>query len=91
MSENLTKNPASEAAVADAPATDAAVTNAARANAAIANAAASDAPEAPHLELNPEARIAGAAAFAAAESAEILNLLGDQGGQCCGGSCGCSV
>ena len=37
----------------------------------------------------PEASIAGAAAFAGAETAEILNLLGDSaaGGSCCGGSC----
>lgn len=35
---------------------------------------------------------AGIAAFADAETREILNLLGDQdsGGACCGGSC-CSV
>lgn len=35
---------------------------------------------------------AGIAAAAAAESAEILNLLGDtaEGGSCCGGSC-CSA
>ncbi len=34
----------------------------------------------------------GAAAFADAETREILNLLGDDGagGSCCGGSC-CSV
>lgn len=41
-------------------------------------------------DFNSEASIAGAAAFANAESAEILNLLGDQeasGGSCCGGSC----
>ncbi|KAM9862756.1 hypothetical protein ACI1US_01331 [Leucobacter sp. BZR 635] len=39
--------------------------------------------------LNPEASIAGAAAFASAESMEILNLLGGDsaGGSCCGGSC----
>lgn len=38
------------------------------------------------VELNP---LAGIASFAGAESAEILNLLGDQasGGSCCGGSC----
>lgn len=43
-------------------------------------------------ELNPEAGIAGAAAFADAETREILNLLGEQdsGGACCGGGC-CSV
>ncbi len=44
-------------------------------------------------ELNPEAGIMGAAAVATSESAEILNLLGDQadeGGSCCGGSC-CSA
>lgn len=37
-------------------------------------------------ELNQDA---GIAAAAAAESAEILNLLGDaeSGGACCGGSC----
>ncbi|GAA1322814.1 hypothetical protein ACFSWE_08275 [Leucobacter albus] len=36
-----------------------------------------------------DAGIAGAAAFAGAETAEILNLLGDSaaGGSCCGGSC----
>lgn len=35
----------------------------------------------------------GAAAFASAESREILNLLGDDasGGSCCGGSCGCAA
>lgn len=40
-------------------------------------------------ELNQDA---GIAAAATAESAEILNLLGDaeSGGACCGGSC-CSV
>ncbi len=40
-------------------------------------------------ELNPEAGLGGAAAFASAESIEILNLLGDQesGGSCCGGGC----
>lgn len=40
-------------------------------------------------ELNADAGIAGAAA---AESAEILNLLSDaeSGGSCCGGSC-CSA
>lgn len=44
--------------------------------------------------LNPEAGMDAAAAFgvagaASAESAEILNLLGDQeaGSSCCGGSC----
>lgn len=43
-------------------------------------------------ELNPEAGLAGAAAFANAEAAEILNLLGDDasGGSCCGGGC-CST
>ncbi|CAG7612722.1 hypothetical protein ACFPZL_01490 [Leucobacter soli] len=54
--------------------------------------------EAPEIELNPDAGIEGAlagfgaAGSASAESAEILNLLGDQesGGACCGGSC-CSV
>lgn len=40
---------------------------------------------------DPEAGLASAAAFASAESQEILNLLNDsQGGSCCGGSC-CSV
>lgn len=42
---------------------------------------------------NPEAGIAGAAAFAGAETQEILNLLGetdDAAGGCCGGGC-CSV
>ncbi len=41
------------------------------------------------VELNTDASIAGAAAFAGAETAEILNLLGDSstGGSCCGGSC----
>ena len=41
------------------------------------------------IELSDQASIAGAAAFAGAESAEILNLLGDDsaGGSCCGGSC----
>lgn len=36
-----------------------------------------------------EASIAGAAAFADAETLEILNLLGDDAaaGSCCGGSC----
>jgi hypothetical protein len=41
-------------------------------------------------QFNPEASIAGAAA---AESAEILNLLGEtseSGGSCCGGAC-CSA
>ena len=40
-------------------------------------------------ELNPEAGIGGAAAFANAESMEILNLLGDASGagSCCGGGC----
>lgn len=43
-------------------------------------------------ELNLEAGLAGAAAFANAEAAEILNLLGDDagGGSCCGGGC-CST
>lgn len=38
---------------------------------------------------NPAAGIAGAAAFADAETREILNLLGDDadGGSCCGGGC----
>lgn len=45
--------------------------------------------------LNPEASIEGAAAFADAESREILNLLGgdasgEDAGSCCGGGC-CSV
>lgn len=44
--------------------------------------------------LNPEAGISGAAAFADAEAREILNLLGEEGGEdaggCCGGGC-CSV
>lgn len=41
--------------------------------------------------LDPEAGLASAAAFASAESQEILNLLGDNdGGSCCGGSC-CSA
>jgi len=50
-------------------------------------AGAHDAPR--PLELNFEASIAGAAAFADAETMEILNLLGDDasGGACCGGSC----
>lgn len=41
------------------------------------------------IEFNFEASIAGAAAFADAETLEILNLLGDNGsgGACCGGSC----
>lgn len=41
---------------------------------------------APAQGVNLDAGIAGAAA---AETAEILNLLGDQasGGSCCGGSC----
>ena len=41
------------------------------------------------VELNPEAGIGGAAAFADAEAREILNLLDDaeSGGTCCGGSC----
>lgn len=41
------------------------------------------------IALNTDASIAGAAAFAGAETAEILNLLGDDsaGGSCCGGSC----
>lgn len=45
------------------------------------------APEATPLSAVPS--IAGAAAFAGAESAEILNLLGDTaaGGSCCGGGC----
>ena len=54
-------------------------------------------PQAGAVESNPEAGIAAAMAFgaanaAASESAEILNLLGDQesGGSCCGGGC-CSV
>lgn len=44
------------------------------------------------IELNTSASMAGAAAFAGAETAEILNLLGDNsaGGSCCGGSC-CST
>lgn len=49
--------------------------------------------QAPIAGLNPEAGIVGAAASASAESAEILNLLGEQaeeGGQCCGGAC-CSA
>lgn len=45
--------------------------------------------------LNTEAGITGAAAFADAESREILNLLGgeastDEAGGCCGGGC-CSA
>ena len=54
-------------------------------------------PQAAPVELNPEASLAAAEAFgaagaAASESAEILNLLGDQeaAGSCCGGSC-CSA
>ncbi|MBP6684496.1 MAG: hypothetical protein KA158_03650 [Leucobacter sp.] len=45
--------------------------------------------EAQPIALNTDASIAGAAAFAGAETAEILNLLGDDsaGGSCCGGSC----
>jgi len=45
--------------------------------------------EAPAVDLNLDAGIAGAAS---AESAEILNLLGEQesGAACCGGSC-CAV
>lgn len=40
---------------------------------------------------DPAAGLGSAAAFASAESQEILNLLNDtQGGSCCGGSC-CSV
>lgn len=37
----------------------------------------------------PEVQLPGAAAFADAETREILNLLGDsaEGGSCCGGSC----
>ena len=37
----------------------------------------------------PEVLLPGAAAFADAETREILNLLGDgaEGGSCCGGSC----
>ncbi len=44
------------------------------------------------VELDAEAGIQGAAAFADAESREILNLLGESeaGGSCCGGSC-CST
>lgn len=50
---------------------------------------------APEVAFNSEASIAGAAAFADAESREILNLLGgdasgDDAGGCCGGGC-CSV
>jgi len=43
-------------------------------------------------EFDAEAGI-GAAAFASAESREILNLLADgaSGGSCCGGSCGCGA
>ncbi|QIK62675.1 hypothetical protein G7068_05230 [Leucobacter viscericola] len=41
--------------------------------------------------LDAEAGLASAAAFASAESQEILNLLSDsEGGSCCGGGC-CSV
>jgi len=49
----------------------------------------SDTTQTETVELNTEA---GIAAAAAAESAEILNLLGDveSGGSCCGGSC-CSA
>lgn len=45
--------------------------------------------EAPAPALDPEAGLQGAAAFADAETREILNLLGDAeaGGSCCGGSC----
>lgn len=41
------------------------------------------------IGLNTDPSIAGAAAFAGAETAEILNLLGDSSaaGSCCGGSC----
>lgn len=40
---------------------------------------------------DPAAGLGSAAAFASAESQEILNLLNDsQGGTCCGGSC-CSA
>jgi hypothetical protein len=51
-----------------------------------------DATPAEAPSLNPEAGIAGAAGFAAAESGEILNLLGVQesGEGCCGGGC-CSA
>lgn len=51
------------------------------ANTEAASAAAS---EAPNVDF-----AAGAAAFAGAESAEILNLLanGEGGGSCCGGGC----
>lgn len=42
-------------------------------------------------QTHPEAGLGSAAAFASAESQEILNLLGDsEAGSCCGGSC-CSV
>lgn len=46
-------------------------------------------PAAEPINLDAEAGISGAAAFADAETAEILNLLaGDSaGGSCCGGSC----
>lgn len=46
----------------------------------------------PQPSLSPQAGLAGAAAFANAEAAEILNLLGDTaaGGSCCGGGC-CST
>lgn len=40
---------------------------------------------------DPDAGLGSAAAFASAESQEILNLLNNSdGGACCGGSC-CSV
>lgn len=57
-----------------------------------AESAATEANAPAAMQTNPEASIAGAAGFAAAESAEILNLLGDDaaGGSCCGGSC-CSA
>ncbi|MFV0433386.1 MAG: hypothetical protein ACK5LO_05340 [Leucobacter sp.] len=45
--------------------------------------------EAGDPELNLDAGMQGAAAFADAETREILNLLGETeaGGSCCGGSC----
>ncbi|MBL5974041.1 MAG: hypothetical protein D3X82_09860 [Candidatus Leucobacter sulfamidivorax] len=53
---------------------------------------ATEAGEAREIGEAGEAAGFGAAAFADAETREILNLLGDEaaGGSCCGGSC-CSV
>lgn len=48
-----------------------------------------------NIDVNAEASMAGLAAFASAETREILNLLGqtdagDAEGGCCGGGC-CAV